>query len=232
MMTNTFKILSALLSYPTVELQKAAGLMRVLLHEEAIIPNSALVELAALIDDLRSADLYDSQERYVFLFDRTRSLSLHLFEHVHGESRDRGQAMVDLQSLYARAGLAIEASELPDYLPMFLEFLSTRPLDEARALLAEPAAVIIALKERLAKRRSPYAAVFHALEAIAAQAPKEGRVEELRKALDDDPNDFVALDAAWADAPVTFGPGESGCPKTSQILDRIRTNGAKSAARS
>ncbi|MEJ2459788.1 MAG: hypothetical protein P8Y58_17260 [Novosphingobium sp.] len=50
----------------------------------------------ALIDDLVTRDLYDAQERYVLLFDRTRKLSLHLFEHVHGESRDRGQAMVDL----------------------------------------------------------------------------------------------------------------------------------------
>jgi nitrate reductase delta subunit len=221
-MMSTFKALSALLSYPTEDLQKAAGIIRILLREEAIVPNWALAELDALIDDLEAGDLYDLQERYVFLFDRTRSLSLHLFEHVHGESRDRGQAMVDLQALYARAGLAIEAGELPDYLPMFLEFLSMRPVDEARALLREPAAVIVALKERLEKRRSPYAAVLRALESIAGAPSEEGEVAELRKIPDDDPNDFAALDAAWEDQPVTFGPGaDGGCPKANEILSRI-----------
>ena len=232
-MTTTFKALSALLSYPTEDLQAAAKEIRVELAKEALVPTWALAQLDRLIGDLELGDLFDLQERYVFLFDRTRSLSLHLFEHVHGESRDRGQAMVDLQALYARAGLSIEASELPDYLPMFLEFLSTRPTEEACALLGEPAAVIVVLKERLRKRRSPYAAVFRALEAIAARAPERSAIEELRKAADDDPNDFAALDAAWEDQPVTFGPGaEGGCSKANEILGRIRAGDAASAERS
>ena len=157
------------------------------------------------------------QERYVFLFDRTRSLCLHLFEHVHGESRDRGQAMVDLKTLYAKGGLEIGANELPDFLPLFLEYLSTRPADEARALLTEPLSVIVALKERLVKRKTPYAAVFSVLEAMAGREPVTSQLDELRKAPDDDPNDLEALDAAWEDQPVTFGPGEEGCPKVDQI---------------
>ena len=76
---------------------------------------------------MATGDLYDLQERYVLLFDRTRSLSLHLFEHVHGESRDRGQAMVDLKTIYENGGLEIAATELPDFVPLFLEFLSTQP---------------------------------------------------------------------------------------------------------
>lgn len=232
-MSNTFKALSALLSYPTQALKDASGPIRFLLKEEAIAPHWTLDQLDRLIDDLKADDLYELQERYVFLFDRTRSLSLHLFEHVHGESRDRGQAMVDLQALYARSELEIDANELPDYLPLFLEFLSTRPIDEARALLAEPIAVIVALKERLAKRDSPYSAVFRMLEAIAERAPEKAGIEELRKAPDDDPNDFAALDVAWEDQPVTFGPGDAGgCPKADQILDRIRAGGAAIGARS
>lgn len=226
-MKNTFKALSALLSYPTAELQGAAGLIRILLREEAIVPKPALPAVERLIDDLESGDLYDLQERYVFLFDRTRSLSLHLFEHVHGESRDRGQAMVDLQELYARAGLMIEAGELPDYVPMFLEFLSMRPVEEARALLKEPVAVIVALKERLEKRKSPYAGALRALELIAGGSSEGPEVAELRKAPDDDPNDFEALDAAWEDQPVTFGPGaDRGCPKANEILGRIQAGDA------
>lgn len=221
-MANTFKALSALLSYPTAELKEAADAIREQLHAEALAPSWELLRLEPLIDDLKRLDLYELQERYVFLFDRTRSLSLYLFEHVHGESRDRGQAMVDLKTLYARGGLEIEARELPDYLPLFLEYLSTRPEGEARALLAEPLTVIAALKERLVKRETSYAAIFRVLEAIAGAAPASRALDELRAAPDDDPNDLEALDAAWADQPVTFGPGEAGCPKADHMLDRMR----------
>ena len=110
-------------------------------------------ELQTLIDELASGDLYDLQERYVLLFDRTRSLSLHLFEHVHGESRDRGQAMIDLKAHYEQAGLAMSAAELPDFLPLFLEYLATRPLKEACEPLGQPAHIFAALAERLRKRQ-------------------------------------------------------------------------------
>lgn len=219
-MVNTFKALSLLLSYPTQDLKDAADDIRTLIRREAPAPEWARVQVERLIDELQSVDLYELQERYVFLFDRTRSLSLHLFEHVHGESRSRGRALVDLVALYARDGLEIGAGELPDYLPLFLEYLSTRPAEEARALLAEPVGVIAALKERLAKRKSPYAAVFRLLEIMAARTPRDDEIEELRKAPDDDPHDLAALDAAWEDKPVTFGPQEAGCPKARDLLSR------------
>lgn len=226
-MTNSFKAFSALLSYPTEDTKAAAEDIRTIIHNEVQGPIWALHKLDGLIDDIKTLDLYELQERYVFLFDRTRSLSLHLFEHVHGESRDRGQAMVDLQELYGRSGLEIGARELPDYLPLFLEYLSLRPDDEARALLAEPIAVIAALKERLKKRKSVYTCVFAMLEAMAAAAPKKNHLEELRRAPDDDPNDLEALDKAWEDAPVTFGPGEEGCPQAEQMLKRMRVDDEK-----
>ena len=126
---------------------------------------------------MRRGDLYALQERYVDQFDRTRSLSLHLFEHVHGESRDRGQAMIDLKSLYEQNGLYLSAAELPDFVPAFLEFLSTRPLAQARALLSQTAHILTALAERLQKRHSPYAAIFQALAALATLAPDAPSVE-------------------------------------------------------
>lgn len=211
MMAMTFKALSALLSYPTEELKSATGEIRTALSQEAIIPEWLIARLDRVLGEIDRSDLLALQERYVFLFDRTRSLSLHLFEHVHGESRDRGQAMVDLRALYTQSGLDPEATELPDFLPMFLEYLSLRPLDEARMLLAEPIAVIAALRERLSRRKSPYAWVLRSLEAIAAGEPAARDLDALRKAPDDDPDDFEALDAAWEDQPVTFGPGDSGC---------------------
>ncbi|NWG92314.1 MAG: nitrate reductase molybdenum cofactor assembly chaperone [Parvularculaceae bacterium] len=208
-MATTFKALSALLSYPTADIKAAAPAIRAALAGEAIAPKWLVDRLERLIGEIETQDLLELQERYVFLFDRTRSLSLHLFEHVHGESRDRGQAMVDLRTLYEQAGLDADARELPDYLPMFLEYLSLRPVEEARALLAEPIAVFAALRERLARRKSPYAYVLRTIEAIAAGEPAARHLDELLKAPDDDPNDFAALDAGWEDQPVTFGPGSS-----------------------
>ncbi|MEQ1930211.1 MAG: nitrate reductase molybdenum cofactor assembly chaperone [Parvularculaceae bacterium] len=216
-MTSTFKALSALLSYPTADLKVATGEIRDAVLAEGLAPRSALAGLTLLIAEIETLDLYELQERYVFLFDRTRSLSLHLFEHVHGESRDRGQAMVDLRALYERAGLDADPRELPDYLPMFLEYLSTRPVAEAVALLVEPLSILAALKERLLKRKSAYAAVLRALEAIASGEPSATELGALRGAPDDDPNDFEALDAAWEDQPVTFGPHEPGCPSWSML---------------
>jgi len=226
-MTNTYKALSALLSYPSAELKDAADDIREVLFKEALAPDLAMRQLDRLIDDLKTLDLLELQERYVFLFDRTRSLSLHLFEHVHGESRDRGQAMVDLKALYAEGGLDVSASELPDFLPLFLEYLSTRPADEARRLLGEPLSVIAALNERLTKRKTPYAAAFQVLETMAGRAPAQSELDELRKAPDDDPNDFEALDAAWEDEPVIFGPDEEGCPKVDQMLERMGIDSTK-----
>ncbi|MFC2952435.1 nitrate reductase molybdenum cofactor assembly chaperone [Marinicaulis aureus] len=225
-MSNTYKAMSALLSYPTQEIKDAAVDIRKAMHDENLAPGWALRQVDRLIDDYEALDLYELQERYVFLFDRTRSLSLHLFEHVHGESRDRGQAMVDLKTLYAQGGLEIGSNELPDFLPLFLEYLSTRSAEEAKTLLNEPLSVIAALKERLEKRNTPYTAVFRALEAIAGETPSVRELNDLRKAPDDDPHDLEALDAAWEDQPVTFGPEDAGCPKVTQMLDRMNAGEA------
>jgi nitrate reductase delta subunit len=210
-MVKTFKVLSALLAYPTAELQQAADELKAVIAAENLLSAGASRQLEALIDEIAAGDLYDLQERYVLLFDRTRSLSLHLFEHVHGESRDRGQAMVDLQNLYGEAGLEVGASELPDFIPLFLEFLSTRPLIAACDLLSQPAHILGALAERLRKRQSSYEAVFRALCGLAAVAPDAGEVTQVLEAPDPDPLDLAALDAAWDSEPVTFGPGADGC---------------------
>ena len=223
-MTATFKVLSHLLTYPTGELQAAASQLKAALAEEALVPEPDRSAVCRLIDDMAAADIWSLQERYVFLFDRTRSLSLHLFEHVHGESRDRGQALVDLQDLYRRHGLAIDARELPDFLPLFLEFLSTLPVDEALSLLAEPLHVIASIGERLRRRRSAYAVVFRALEALSRDRPSGEDLSALLTTPDDDADDLEALDRAWEDRPVTFGPGAAGadrCPRAADMLARM-----------
>lgn len=223
-MTRTFKVLSLLLSYPTEELQQAAPALGAALAEDGLLAEREHPRLYRLIAQLGGRDLYDLQERYVLLFDRTRSLSLHLFEHVHGESRDRGQAMVDLQTMYAEHGLAVSARELPDFLPLFLEFLGTRPLAEARELLGQPLHVLTALRERLDKRGSDYAPVFAALEVLAAGEASPEQLAEARAEPDDDPTDLAALDRAWEESAVTFGPEtepQGGCPKAEWMLRQM-----------
>lgn len=206
-MTRTLQIMSLLLSYPTDEIAQAASSFNDILKAEGLLPQAELDALAPLVDELATGELYDNQERYVLLFDRSRSLALYLFEHVHGESRDRGQAMVDLMSVYEQHGLEISVKELPDYLPMFLEFLAGLPLEEAREMLSEPLHIIAALKERLRKRDSLYAHVFQALETITGSAADAADVEALLQEPEDDPNDLEALDEIWEEEAVTFGPG-------------------------
>jgi nitrate reductase delta subunit len=210
---KTLKVLSALLTYPSEEIQAAAPELKSVLAREGVLKRHDLAAVGALIDDIAAHDLFDAQERYILLFDRTRSLSLHLFEHVHGESRDRGQAMVDLIKLYEDGGYWPTTAELPDFLPLFLEYAATRAPAEAIELVGQPGHVFAALKERLVKRKSPYAAVFSALAAISRAKLDEAALAALREEADPEPDDLEALDAAWMDEEVTFGPGaaKSSC---------------------
>ena len=210
---KTLKVLSALLTYPTDDLLAAASELKSVLAKEAVLPIANRVAIDLLIDDIAGRDLFDAQERYILLFDRTRSLSLHLFEHVHGESRDRGQAMVDLIKLYEDGGYTPTATELPDFLPLFLEYAATRAPTEAIELIGQPRHVLAALRERLAKRKSPYEAIFSALVALSKAKLDKAALAALRAEPDPEPDDLEALDAAWEEEEVTFGPGaaKSAC---------------------
>lgn len=227
-MNTTLKVLSLLLTYPTAELLQGLPELKAALAEDAALQPKELKLLNRLADDIGKLDLYDAQERYVFLFDRTRTLSLHLFEHVHGESRDRGQAMVDLMAMYETDGFEIDAKELPDFLPMFLEYLSNKPEEETRELLGQTAHIITVLKQRLRKRESIYVNAFVVLEAIAKGKPDAKLVRELLAVPEDDPNDLEALDRIWEEEAVTFGgnAGEGACG-TDRIQRQMRAHQRK-----
>lgn len=223
-MIKTYKVLSLLLDYPVAETQSAMpALSRAIIDEGLIAPHQR-ARLVKFMDNLAVADLTDLQERFVLLFDRSRSLSLHLFEHIHGESRDRGQAMVDLIAHYRCHGLTIDAKELPDYLPLFLEFISTLPMDEATSMLAEPAHVISALAERHKKRNSAYSIVFDVLATLAGNAAIQGDIDALQTVPDDDPTDLAALDKSWEEQAVMFGPGAaSDCAMSQSHMNQTRS---------
>ncbi|MDE1939148.1 MAG: nitrate reductase molybdenum cofactor assembly chaperone [Alphaproteobacteria bacterium] len=219
---RTLKALSLLLSYPSPELQAAMAEIGGVLAAETRLTAQARRELRQLVESLRDGDSYALQERYVTLFDRSRALSLNLFEHVHGESRDRGSAMVSLLETYRAGGFEPASWELPDHLPVLLEFLSTRPEQEARDTLADAAHIFDALAARLGRRASPYAAVLAALLQLAGGASDREAVAELLAAREDDPDDLAALDATWEETEVSFGPDPSaGCPVSRELLARM-----------
>lgn len=207
---KTFKVLSALLNYPTSELIAAAPEFSGILDRENLIPRQQRQPLDLLIEEIAIGDIYDLQEQYGLLFDRSKTLALHLFEHVHGESRDRGQAMVDLKTLYENEGFFITANELPDYIPLFLEFLSMQPIAAGRELLGQPSHIFAALAERLGRRQSNYKSIFDALVGISSEIPDRAIVSALMNEADADPMDFQALDQAWEEEEVRFGPGAQG----------------------
>jgi nitrate reductase molybdenum cofactor assembly chaperone NarJ/NarW len=201
---KTFKVLSCLLSYPEPALLANAEELSAALSSDGLLPAAHRTALENFLAYLAKLDLLEAQERYVALFDRNRSLSLHLYEHVHGESRDRGQAMVQLAELYRLHGLEIEARELPDYLPLFLEFLSVMPAKAAASLLGEAVHVVEALQQRLAERGSAYAGVMAALASLAASPAKRGAIDEVLAALKPEADSAEALDRQWEEEAVRF----------------------------
>ena len=223
-MDRTLKSFSLLLSYPTRELQHAMSEIGGVLASDTRLTAAARRALRPLVEGLAGRDIYDLEEQFVLLFDRSRTLSLNLFEHVHGESRDRGGAMVSLIETYRDAGFDPATSELPDHLPVLLEFLSTRPSSEVRETLSDAAHIFEALQTRLVRRESPYAAVFAALIQIAGAKANKDVVEAMLAQPDDDPTDLKALDEVWEESEVTFGPDpNAGCPQVRDMLAQMDT---------
>jgi nitrate reductase delta subunit len=210
----SFKALGALLDYPTPELQIALDEVEQAIVEERALPAGELDGVRALIERLRRSDIMDAQEYWIGLFDRSKRLALHLYEHSYGESRDRGQAMVNLALTYRMNGFELNAAEMPDYLPLFLEFLSVIPEVHARRYLTDAIEIIEALRIRLEERDSTYAAVLAALVTLASRDVDDAEVEAILAGEPEDPADLEALDKEWAEEPVDFSAGSAlkDCP--------------------
>jgi nitrate reductase delta subunit len=196
----TLRVLAHLLRYPDAELRVHLPEMQQALAAEAALPAPRLAELQALLQHLRIQSALDVESEYVELFDRGRRTALHLFEHVHGDSRDRGPAMIDLIQTYEKAGLFLGASELPDYLPVVLEFASTQPPEQAQEFLGEIAHIVRVIFSALLKRNSPYASVLAAVLELAGE-----KAEAVAVAPEPE------MDESWAE-PEVFG----GCSSTGQ----------------
>ncbi|MEK7883702.1 nitrate reductase molybdenum cofactor assembly chaperone [Methyloversatilis sp. NSM2] len=216
-MTHTLRACALLIGYPDASLRGLLPSIATALHDEAALSAGRLAELEALIEALQQQAPLDTEAAYVELFDRGRSTSLHLFEHVHGDSRDRGPAMIDLAQTYEKAGLFLSPGELPDYLPVVLEFASTQPPKEARAFLGEMTHILNALFTALVKRESRYASVVGALIELAGERAHAVKIQ---------PDE--ALDDSWAE-PLAF----DGCsshgqakPGAAQPIHLVRKSSA------
>jgi len=217
---KTLRVLAALLGYPDARLRENLPEMRDILRREGALSRDREAELSALIGSLERAEALECEADYVELFDRGRGTSLHLFEHVHGDSRERGPAMVDLARTYEKAGLYLAPGELPDYLPAVLEFISTQPPAEARAFLGEMAHIFNAIFGALQRRESPYAGALGALLELAGE-----KAQAVKLAAE------PPLDESWEEPPVfegcsTRGQAAPGQPQPVRLVRAATKPGA------
>jgi nitrate reductase delta subunit len=197
---KTLKALSALLTYPSRDLIDALPELYAVIVEEGVVERRGRDELKGLMQWMQGQDLLDLEAEYVAVFDRGRATSLHLFEHVHGDSRDRGPAMVDLRNVYERSGFRLASGELPDFIPAVLEFLSSRPRAESNDMLGDCAHILRSIGETLRERGSGYSAVFAAVLSLAGE-PGLGKGQRSEPQPEE-----KSLDEEWAEEPVIFGP--------------------------
>lgn len=215
------RVLARMLEYPTAELQGARDELVAVILEDSRLPGRHKDQLLRSLDTLCTSDLLDLQESYVSTFDKGRATSLLLFEHVHGESRDRGQAMVDLMEEYRANGLEIDVRELPDYLPLFLEYLSTRPWQEISSWLEDIHHILGLLGERLYQRKSPYHVVMDALLELSGR--KTDRQELARIVAAEERDDTPeALDRVWEEEMVKFVDDQGSSCGTGGVVGQRR----------
>ncbi len=184
----TLRVLSQLLSYPDAAQRAQLPQLMPVLKEEDALSAARQAELQTLATHLQRLDSLDAESRYVETFDRGRATCLHLFEHVHGDSRDRGPAMIDLTKTYEQSGLFLSPDELPDHLCVVLEFASTQPPEVAKSFLGEMAHILNAIFSALLKRESPYAVVLAAVLELA------GHKAQAVQIVADEP-----LDKSWSE---------------------------------
>lgn len=210
---KVLKLIGVLLDYPADTLWQHREELLDACNDPAL-PAPRRRQMASMVAGLLDAEPMDIQERWLGVFDRGRSMSLLLFEHIHGESRDRGQAMVDLIETYRGNGFELATRELPDYLPLVLEYLSQRPESEVRDWLHHTGHILELLAARAAERESPYGLLFEVLVEIA-----HGKVDlgPMRQRVASEPRDDTveAMDKVWEEEAVRFGndaPEENCAP--------------------
>ena len=200
-----FKLLSLLLRYPDDAVMVARGEIAEAVRE---LPDSPAREyMIGFLDYWEKEPPRRLQSGYAENFDFKRRGNLYLTYYRYGDSRARGQALVDMKEAYNRAGYPLDTNELPDYLPLILEFTAAAP-EEGLAMLAEHRAAIEVVRRSLLHDKSPYARLIEALGVFLPELD-EAAIEEMRKLIvQGPPEESVGLDPYSADAP----PGPPASP--------------------
>ena len=193
------------MTYPNKEIYDFLPEVNASLQDENLLNTDSITGIDAFVEFFAQQPLTFWQEHYVQLFDYSRSVSLYLFEHVHGDSKDRGQAMVDLIDLYTENGLQINRPELPDYLPVFLEFLAIQTQSKAMDYLSEIIDIVGFIHKKLEDKDNPYKYLLSAIIQLSTRKPAEARIEKMETEMPE-----ISIDEAYEEEPVTFGD-ENAC---------------------
>ncbi len=173
-MLKTYKIISLLLDYPSQEMMDALPQAKEEITKEGLLGVALCQQLDRFLCASASLSLQAWQMMYVEQFDCSKTVNLYLFDHLYGSSRERGQAMVDLKEMYLRSGLSMISGELPDYLPLFLEYLSIGASKEKAAELLQAVRPILQKIERVLRENDNfYMYLFAILVSLSEGIPEK-----------------------------------------------------------
>lgn len=159
-----FRIASALLGYPDATLRTALPEILEAIERAACVSAEERAVLTHFADSLSAADPVSAEADYVSTFDMVPEHSLHLTHHLIGEDKNRGPALIDLTEFFKAHGFEVRDNELPDYLPLLLEFVSLLGAEAGLAFLARWNKVLRQLRANLADAKSPYAELIGLVE--------------------------------------------------------------------
>lgn len=223
---KTLKVLSLMLNYPTDELVGSLDEMLSIIKQEGLLDKSLEDGLEKFTKHMKRKNVLDLQEEYTELFDRTPSLCLNMFEHVYRDSRDRGQALSDLVEVYKESGLFLNSENLPDYLPLFLEYLSILPKEEALKNLGGCVDIVASLALRLNNRKSVYAFIFESLQSLSPQEHNQETVSQALKEDDGKPFNLTELDKQWEEQMAFENTSQTtnmdnSCPQAREMVAKM-----------
>jgi nitrate reductase molybdenum cofactor assembly chaperone NarJ/NarW len=189
---TVYKLCSLLLLYPDAELLEAGGELRAAVAE---LPRSrAAAVLGEFLDWWSSSDPLELAEHYVETFDLDKRSGLYLTFYGKGDKRERGQALVRLKRMYRASGLPLEGTELPDYLPVMLEFAAAAPAGRGELVLREHRAALELVRIGLHERDDPYARVLDAVCLTLGEASAADLASVRRLIGEGPPQELVGLE--------------------------------------
>ncbi len=204
---TVYKVCSLLLSYPDEELLAGRDELRLAVRE--LPAGVARAALERFCEWWLAEDPLALQQGYVATFDLDKRCGLYLTFYGEGDRRDRGMALLRLRKLYRAAGLPQQNGELPDFLPVMLEFAAAAPGGRGELVLREHRAALELVLQSLRDRSSPYADVVDAVCVTLGEPSAADRARAIKLAASGPPQELVGLEP-FAPPEVMPGTGPIG----------------------